>query len=80
MIRVFHGQNDILIPFELGTKTNMADRLSFAYLYGYLQKIFTNFSKFLFGIHFKIFLSKFDCRFWSEKFEDPANNPNHESW
>ena len=40
MIRVFHGQNDILIPFELGTKTNMADRLSFAYLYGYLQKNF----------------------------------------
>ena len=48
MIRVFHGQNDILIPFELGTKTNMADRLSFAYLYGYLQKNFTNFIRDLF--------------------------------
>ena len=45
MNRVFHGQNVILIPFELRTKTNMADRLSFAYLYGYL----------LFGIYFKIF-------------------------
>ena len=53
MIRVFHGQNDLRIPFELSLETYMAGRLPFAYLDGNLQKLFLleNF----FGIYFKIF-------------------------